>query len=99
MAATDAALYSWTTEQFVTKYVAAKPAKLHIVILRDVYRLTAAGQELLRIDYQKTEQGRIVYESFVCLRRKGFFVSWTFVSLSPDEVNQIADSVKTASFR
>ena len=98
MVATDAAQFAWTTEKFVAEFVTKIPAKLHVVVRRDTYRLEVGGEEFYRVDYQKTDEGKTLYESFICVRQKGFFISWTFVSLSAEEIDQIASSIKTVSF-
>jgi len=100
MVADDAARYTWTTKEYVTKYVRAKPQRLNVTVLREAYPIQVAGQEFYRVDYKKTEEGKTGYETFVCVRRKGFFVSWTFVSFSQEEeVDQMAGSIQTVSFR
>jgi hypothetical protein len=99
LVADDAEKYSWTTKEYVTKYVHAKPRTLNVIVLRDAYSVGGAGQEFYRVDYKRTDEGKAVYESFVCVRRKGFLISWTFVSLSHEELEQIAGSIQTVSFR
>ncbi len=66
--------------------------------LKESYRLQIAGADFFRADFEKTEEGKTIYEAFICARRKGSFVSWSFVSLSPAALEQIASSVQSVSF-
>lgn len=100
MVADDAGPYSWSTKEYVVHYVGAKPRKLNVIVVRQAYPIRVRGQELYRIDYKKTDKGKAGYESFVCVRWKGFFVSWTFATFSREEdLDQMAESIQTVSFR
>jgi len=67
------------------------------VVLRDTYRLRIADQDFFRIDYQRTQEGNIVYQDFVCTRLKGALVSWTFASLNKQQVEQMATSINSVA--
>jgi hypothetical protein len=58
LVADDAGKYSWTTSEYVTRYVRSKPAKLHIVVLRDTYSFKVGSHDFFGIDYQKTDEGQ-----------------------------------------
>jgi hypothetical protein len=91
----DAKRYSWTTSEYVTHFVRSMPAKLHVVVLRDTYPLKVAGQDFFGVDYQKTDEGKTVYQTFLCTRLKGSFVSWTFTSLNKKQLGEMTTSVNT----
>jgi len=91
----DAGKYSWTTSEYVTHFVRSMPAKLQIVVLRDTYPLRVGDQDFFGVDYQKTDEGKTMYQTFLCTRLKGSFVSWTFTSLNKKQVGDLAASVKT----
>jgi hypothetical protein len=98
LVADDAGKYSWTTSEYVTHFVRSTPAKLHVVVLRDTYPLKVAGQDFFRVDFQKTDEGKIVYQAFVCTRLKGSLISWTFTSLNENQVGELAASINTVAF-
>jgi hypothetical protein len=98
LVADDAGKYSWTTSEYVTHFVRSMPANRHIVLLRETYPLKIAGQDFFRADFQKTNEGKTVYQAFIATRLKGSLVSWTFTSLNNKEVGEMAASVNTVVF-
>jgi len=96
--ADDAGKYSWTTSEYVTHFVRSMPAELHVVVLRETYPLKIASQDFFRADFQKTDEGKTVYQSFIATRLRGSLVSWTFTGLNDKEVGEIAASVNTVAF-
>lgn len=93
--ADDAGKYSWTTSEYVIHFVRSLPAKLQIVVLRDTYALKVSDHNFFGVDYQTTDEGKTVYQTFLCTRLKGFFVSWTFTSLNKKQLGEMATSVNT----
>ena len=67
----DADKYSWTTSEYVSHFVRSMPAEQHIVMLRETYLLKIAGQDFFRADFQKTDEGKTVYQAFMATRLKG----------------------------
>jgi hypothetical protein len=96
--ADDAGKYSWTTSEYVTHFVRSIPAKLRVVVLRDTYSLKIAEHYFFRVDYQKADEGKTVYQTFVCTRLKDSLVSWTFTSLDEKQVGEMAASVSRVAF-
>jgi len=95
LVADDAGKYSWTTSEYVTHFVRSLPAELQIVVLRDTYPLKVSGRDFFGVDYQKTDEGKTVYQTFICTRLKSSFVSWTFTSLNKKQLGELATSVNT----
>jgi hypothetical protein len=93
--ADDATKNSQTTSEYVTHFVRSMPAKLNTVVLRDTYSLKVAAQEFFGVDYQKTDEGGTLYQTFLCARLKGYFVSWTFTSLDKKRLRELTASVNT----
>jgi len=93
--ADDATGKSWTTSEYVTHFVGSMPPRLNVVVLRDTYPLKVASQEFFGVDYQKTDEGKTVYQSFLCTQLKGYFVSWTFTSLDRKRLGELTTSVNT----
>lgn len=96
MAADNAAKYSWTTSEYASHVVRSLPGK-RVVVLRETYPLKVAGQDFVRIDYQRIDNGKVLYQSFVCTRLKDSLVSWTFVSLNHEELGKMAASINTVT--
>ena len=51
-----------------------------------------------RIDFQKTQEGKTVYQDFVCTRLKDSLISWTFASLNKQRVEEMATSINSVAF-
>jgi hypothetical protein len=97
LVADDARKYSWTTSEYVTHLVRSMPAQRHVVVLRDTYPLKIAGQDFFRVDFRKTDEGKTMYQAFVCARLKGSLVSWAFISLNEQQVGEMAASINTVA--
>jgi hypothetical protein len=90
---------SLATEEYVSNFVAAMPPNLHVEIEHHTHLIEIAGGQFWRADYRKVENGLEIYQAFICIRLKGFLVSWTFTSTSQQELEQLADSIKTVLLR
>lgn len=93
----DSGQYSGAISDYVTHFIRSMPDDLHVVVLRDTRRFKVAGQDFFRIDFQKTEEGKIVYQNFVCTRLKGSLVSWLFGSLNKQRVEEMAASIASVA--
>jgi hypothetical protein len=98
LAAADPGKYSWTTSEYATHFVRSIPAKSHVVVRHETYPLKIAGHDFFRVDFQKTEQGKTLYQVFVCTRLKDSLVSWMFTSLNENQVGELATSINTVTF-
>ena len=98
LVADDAKNYSWNAPEYVTHFVRAFPAKLNVIVLRDTYPLKIAGREFFGVDYRKTDEGKTMYQTFLCTRLTDYFVSWTFTSLDEKRVGEIAASASKIAF-
>ena len=96
LVADDTRKYSWNTSEYVTHFIGS-PTKPHVVVRRNPYRFHIAGQEFVRADLQKLDEGKAIYEVFVCTRLKGSFVSWMFGSLDEKRVERMAESINTVA--
>ena len=90
--------YSGTIADYVTHFAHSMEPYVPTVVLHDTYRLKIAGQDFFRIDYQRTQEGKIVYQDFVCTRLKGALVSWTFAGLNKQQVEEMATSINSVTF-
>jgi TonB family protein len=57
-----------------------------------------ADKHYFRADFNDTSEGVLLPKSFIATDLNGFFMSWTFVAGSEDELAQLAESVRRASF-
>jgi|GEM_PF-3001200 len=89
--------YSGTTADYVTHFVRSMPAELHVVVLRDTRSLKVAGQDFFRIDFQKTQEGKTVYQDFVCTRLNSSLISWTFTSLDKQRLEEMVASINSVA--
>jgi hypothetical protein len=96
--AADTGKYSGTIADYVTHFAHSMEPYVPTVVLRDTYRLRIADHDFFRIDYKITQEGKIVYQDFVCTRLKGALVSWTFASPNKRQVGEMATSINSVAF-
>lgn len=98
--ADDAGKYdsSLTVQEYVSKVVRSMLGLPRHGMRRGSHSVEIGGARYYRADYMETFNGGALYKSFVCIKRNGFFVSWTFVSSSEQELGQMSDSLRTVSF-
>jgi hypothetical protein len=90
---------SIATEEYVSNFVAGMPRSLHVEIVHRTHLIEIAGRQFWRADYTKIDSGVKLYQAFICTRLKGFLISWTFTSTSQQELERLADSIKTVVVR
>jgi hypothetical protein len=90
---------SMATEEYVSNFVAGMPRSLHVEIVHRTHLIEIAGRQFWRADYTKIDSGVELYQAFICTRLKGFLISWTFTSTSQQELERLADSIKTVVVR
>ena len=76
----------------------AKDSK-QMQLLKDMYPVEYAGQSFYSMKYKQMVQGRSFYGYVVVTEYKGFFLYWTFIALSEENLETNVDSLRTLSFQ
>ena len=95
--AEDTGKYSGAIADYVTHFAHSMEPYVPTVVMRDTCRLRIADQDFFGIDYRTTQEGKVVYRDFLCTRLKGALVSWTFSSLSKQQVEEMATSINSVA--
>jgi hypothetical protein len=90
---------SLTAREYVSKVVRVKLVLPRMEVLRDAYLVEISGAHFYRADYKQQGGEGALFKTFVCTKRKGFFVSWTFASSSQQELKHLNDSLQTISWK
>jgi TonB family protein len=97
--ALDATLTSLTTKEYVSKMVGVQVARDGRKLVRDATDVEIAGKQFYRSDYVQPVPGGALAEAFVCTKFRGYYLGWTFVAGSPEELEELVNSLQRLSFR
>jgi len=99
LSALEATGMSVTTQEYVSKFVGVQVKQDGRELVRDATDVELAGKHFFRADYKQTVPGGALSEAFVCTKLSGYFVGWTFVAGSPQELESVVNSLQRLSFR
>jgi TonB family protein len=99
ISAVDASGYSSATKAFVSDFVRAPIDKTGGEVLREAFSVDFSGQHFFRADYKRVLKVGAQWGAFVCTKFSGYFIGWTFTAGSPEELEDIANSLQRLSFR
>jgi TonB family protein len=97
--ALDATLTSLTTKENVSKIVGVQVARDGRKLVSDATEVEIAGKQFYRSDYAQPVPGGTLAEAFVCTKFRQYYLGWTFVAGSPEELEGIINSLQRLSFR
>jgi hypothetical protein len=89
ISAVDASGYSSATQAFVSDFVRAPIAKTGGEVLREAFSVDFAGQHFFRADYKQVLNVGAQWGAFVCTKFSAYFIGWTFIAGSPEELEDI----------
>jgi TonB family protein len=99
ISAVDASGYSSATQAFVSDFVRAPIDKTGGEVLREAFPVDFAGQHFFRADYKQALKSSAQWGAFVCTKFNGYFLGWTFVAGSPEDLEDAVNSLRRLSFR
>jgi len=99
ISAVDATGYSSAIEAFVSDFVRAPINETGGEVLREASPVDFAGQHFFRADYKQVLKNGVQWGAFVCTKVSGYFIGWTFIAGSPEELEDIVNSLQRLSFR
>ncbi|MGP0018703.1 MAG: energy transducer TonB [Candidatus Sulfotelmatobacter sp.] len=100
--ANDAGRYpTWTVQSFVSasaqSAVSTDPQRRELI--RDAFAVEYGGRQFYRADYkQSLSNGTTLYLAYVYTKFGGYFVGATLSTVSPETLNEAADSLRRISF-
>jgi hypothetical protein len=99
VSAVDATNRSVTTQDYVSKFVAVLVGRGGRELVHDATDVELAGKHFFRADYKQPIPGGSLAEAFVCTKFNGYFLGWTFVAGSSEELEGLVNSLQGLSFR
>jgi hypothetical protein len=99
LSAMDANMLTVDTQGFVTKMVSLEVTHGSKEILRASYQVDLAGKTFFREDYTETSLAFTGYKAFIATKFRDYFLGWTLVASSPDELSETATSLGRISFQ
>lgn len=97
--ALDATGMAVTTQEYVSKFVKVQVNRDGRELVRDNLDIELAGRHFVRADYKQTIPGGALSEAFLCTKFNGYFLGWTLVAGSPEELEGLVNSLQNLSFR
>jgi TonB family protein len=98
MSAIDTTGMSATTREYTSKFVQVQVNREGRELVRDAIDVELAGKHFFRADYKQPISGGALSEAFVCTKFRGYFLGWTFVAGSPEELEGFVNSLQRLTF-
>jgi TonB family protein len=85
---------------FVSKFVRAQisQSQEHTELSRDTLPANFAAKQFFRADYRESLPTGALYKAFIATKFREYFLGWTLVAGSPEELEESADSLQRISF-
>src|SRR5258708_1856395 len=94
VSAVDATGYSSAIQAFVSDFVRAPIDETGGEVLREAFPVDFAGQHFFRADYKQALKSSAQWGAFVCTKFNGYFLGWTFVAGSPEDLEDAVNSLR-----
>lgn len=101
--ANDASKYpTWTVQSFVSgsahSAVSTDPQRREVI--RDAFAVEYGGKQFYRADYKQSfSNGSTLYTAYVYTKLGGYFIGGILSAVSPEALNEAADSLRQVSFQ
>lgn len=100
LTATNASALKFDTAEFVSRFVHAQAKDdPSLKILKEAYAVDFAGKQFFRSDFTDQHSGAILYKAFLSTRFRGYFLGWTIVAGTTDELDSAAQSLQKIVFQ
>jgi len=99
ISAMDATGYPSGTAAFASYFVRGPIDATGGEVLREAVPVDFARQHFFRGDYRQDFKGGSQWGAFVCTKFNGYFIGWTFVTYSAEELEGLVNSLQRLSFR
>ena len=80
------------------EYLSALIAQTHAEVTRKPSPFASGGSGFYRGDYRVADDGTTAYISIVCIERKNYWLSWSFVEPSQRDLDDAVNTVQHLSF-
>jgi hypothetical protein len=102
VSASDATPLKFDTAEFVNRFVQAQTSGDQPTvrkILKKAYPVEFAGKPFFRSDFTDQHGDATLYKAFLSTKFRGYFLEWTMVTGSPEELDNAANSLQKLVFR
>ena len=87
-----------STQEYLSAYIRAQVRNANAEVIREPSSFVSGKNNFYRADYKWVENGITVYSSMVCITRKGYWLSWNFVTPSQRDLEDAVNTLKNTSF-
>jgi hypothetical protein len=84
--------------EYVSKIIRTQVTHNSAEVLRETFPFVIGGSRFDRADYKMVQDGTTFYKSMVSTSRNGYWLSWNFVALSEQELEDVVNTVQHISF-
>lgn len=87
-----------SAEEYLSAFVRAEVRQVHAEVTRQPSSFASGGSAFYRADYKWVDTGTTVYSSMVCIKRKGYWLSWNFTTPSQRDLDDALSTLQHISF-
>lgn len=87
-----------SAHEYVSAIIRAQVTHANAEVIREPSSFVLGRGDFYRADYKRAEDGIPVYNSLVCIKRNGYWLSWNFVAPSKRELDDAVNTLQHISF-
>ncbi|MGB2635470.1 MAG: hypothetical protein WAM58_16185 [Candidatus Acidiferrum sp.] len=87
-----------SAQEYLSAFVRAEVRQAHAEVTREPSSFASGGSDFYRADYKWADNGATIYSSMVCIKRKNYWLSWSFVTPSQRDLDDAVNTVQHISF-
>lgn len=85
-------------KEYVSAFVRAQVTQFHAEITYEPSAFSSGGNDLNRADYKFVDNGTTFYSSLVSVKRKGYWLNWSFIAPSQQDLDDALVTLQHISF-
>jgi hypothetical protein len=87
-----------STQEYLSAFIGAQISQAHAEVTRQPFSLSLGGRDFYRVDYKWVNNGTMLYSSMVCAERNSYWLAWSFVAPSQQDLDDALSTLQHISF-
>jgi hypothetical protein len=87
-----------STQEYLSAFIRGQVRYAHAEVIREPSSFASGGIDFSRADYNWANNGNTIYSSMVCTKRNGYWLDWSFVTPSQQDLDDAVNTLQHIAF-
>lgn len=87
-----------STPEYLSAFIRAQVRNFSAEVIREPSSFVSGKNDFYRADYKWANNGNTLYSSMVCSKHKGYWLNWSFVTPSQQNLDDAVNTIQHVSF-